>query len=225
MIQLIQSHIGGEGELEQAEDVETGILQEVACDPAGNKPCSIIYLRDDPSGRGTRVQIFLQTPHGRDHDCLEQGSTVHAYHGFHGEVRGLIVNGNSLWMLSERESSERLLAGLRAEREKKEALDDAACGSLEERWEALPEPIRAACGPCEDTRKFRRLLFLAEEAVKILEACPTREAVQHFASAPPAEQHRSIPTLSPDHSGSTFADAVALALRFSKYTSPDCSLE
>ncbi len=197
--------------MEHAEDVETGILEEVSCSSESASHCSIVYRKDDPGGRGSRVRVFLQSPHGREHEELHPGGVVHAYHGMHGEVRGLIIDGAVLWMWSEQESSERMREELRAAREQLEARDDERYGSLASRWAALPEPFRAICGPCADTREFRRTLFVVEEAAKILAVCGSREEIDRFAASPAAEQQRRVPRLSDAHSGGTFAAAVSLA--------------
>lgn len=211
--------------MEYDEVGDTGVVEKVMCIPKGEHPCAIVYRRDTPSGAESRVHIVLQTPHGHDHDVLAPGKIVHTFLGIHGEVRGCIVDGRVLWMRSERESSERLLAELREAREQRNAQETARHGPLEARYASLPQAFRERIGQCDQSPEFHRKLFLAEEAAKILEVCHTREEIEHFSSLRPAEQYQLIPSLSHEHSGATFAGAIALAFHMASHGAPRRSLE
>ena len=143
------------------------------------------------------------------------------------EVRGLVLSGRVVFYRTAEEQEERhrqWVAEQRAQKrtdfaEKRAALD-AAYDELPPEFQRRLDGFRERGG--EDWRPEYEPYesFVCVEAVKIIRALGSAEAVREFSRAPWEEQKTLIPGLAYDeHSGNTFGMAGRLAYRF--FTNPD----
>lgn len=150
------------------------------------------------------------------------GETMRCYgKGIGYTVRGIVVGGRVYRYQTEAEEIERHAAWCREQEAKRERELFANLAETDRRIAALPPLFqeRIAKFQRDGGPEFRRdyegyELFCCEQAVAIVDALHTSEAIRSFHAAPWDEQKRLVSGLSDGHSGNTFGAACMLALAY-----------
>ena len=147
------------------------------------------------------------------------GHAMRQYGGLGRPVRGLVIDGQTIYYRSPAEETSRHRKWVADEKAKRlREFEESGRAKLDAQYDALPLIFQARID------KFRRNnpefrveyegyeMFCCEEAVKLATALPSEDEVRAFAALDYAQQKLTVPTLAYDeHSGNTFGAAVMLA--------------
>lgn len=132
-------------------------------------------------------------------------------------VRGITVNGLTLFYRTEEEEQQRHREWCDEENQKKQAELDATREDRDRRWSALPQVFQDRFKRFDEGNPlFRRdfesyELFVCEQAFAMALAMPSTELLREFNDASFDRQREMFSAMADGHSGNTFGCAVRLA--------------
>ena len=145
------------------------------------------------------------------------GDTITLYTKRFSFIRGMDLNGVSIFYKTDEELEEHRLKEIQIIEEKKQKQFKKNVKRMDEQFNRLPMEFQ------ERIKRFRILndqfrvdyedyeLFCSEQAVIIAEGCGTPENIILFKNKSWEEQIKEVPKLSDGHSGNTFYSACNLA--------------